>query len=232
MKQLNKVQKISLYGLLFATLLFVLWLLCGMPRFSAQSAYHRIEQRQMLEPGTLLGRWESNQIYHPSPGPNSGAWRTHLMAGVTDSHLRMTLLEQRGIRWNSPNKLVSFPLEAYTFGVLPWDGPQSLGEANWAGACGFLYTKEPYARGEATLTVGETIFRGKFVPDAGELSFFSFPGLYDTRETMSQMELLAIRLQGTPVFSDISAPNISLELVLFDAHGGEITRMVKHYPAG
>ncbi len=232
MKQLNKAQRLGLYGLLFAALLFVLWLLCGMPRLSAQSAFRRVEQRQLLEHGTLLGRWESNQIYHPSPGPNSGAWRTHLMAGVTDSHLRMTLLEQRGIRWNSPNRLVSFPLEPYTFGVLPWDGPKSLGEANREGACGFLYTKQSYARGEATLTVGETIFRGEVVPDAGELSFFSFPGLYDTRETMSQMELLAIRLQGIPVISDRPALHISLELVLFDEHDGEIARMVKHYPAG
>ncbi len=231
MKKLNKAQKLGLYGLLFAMLLFVLWLLCGMPRFSAESAYHRIEQRQMLESGTLLGRWESDQVYHPSPGPNSGSWRTHLMVSRTDSHLRMTQLEQRWIRWNSPNKLVSFPLERCTFGVLPWDGPQSLGDANGEGSCGFLYTDQPYTRGEAILTVGEKIFRGQFVPGEQEISFFTFPGLHDHRESMSAMELLTIRLQGTLVHYGYLSPDISLELVLYDQTGGEIVRMHKQYPA-
>ncbi len=227
---MKKWAKLGLYALLLALLGLLLWLSLGQPRFTAESAFRRVEQREMLAPSTLLGRWESIQVDRSGAGANSGRWRTHLMAGRTDSHLRLTTVEQRGTRWNSPHDLTSYPLETYTFGVLPWDGPQELQSSSWAGECGFLYTKEPYARGEAILKVGEKFFKGQFTPGPADITFFSFPGL--SGDSQSDMDSLArMRLRGITVISRDPPPHISLELVLYDGQGGEIARVVEEYPS-
>ncbi len=229
---MKKWIKLALYVLLLAVLGLLLWLALGQPRLTAEQAFRRVETREMVEPGTLLGQWESIEVAHSGSGvgTNLGRWRTHLMAAVTDDFLRMTIVEQRGTRWNSPNDLTSFPLEDYTFGVLPWDGPAQIQGSSWRGSCGFLYTKLPYARGQAILHVGEKVFKGQFTPDPSGISFYSFEGLYEDGKSSSQMDLLAMRLQGIRVLSKDPFPDVSLELVLYEESGGQIARMTRDYP--
>ncbi len=226
---MSKAKKILCYLLLSGLLLVFTWVLLEMPRFSAESAFRRVEQRQLLEQSEILSIRECNFIQMLGGGVNSGSWKSYLVTGVSDTHLRMTLVENRGWRWLSRHELVGFPLEECTFSILPWDVP--VGADEGFHYSGFLYTKLPYARGEAVLTVGNRQFPAQFTPHESGLTIFSFPGL-DTGDEYEQMVAYAAYdlLQQYGYNEALRTMDVTLELTLFDENGNQLTRVSRLYP--
>ncbi len=221
---MKKFVKLGLYVLLMALLGLMMWLSHGKPRFSAEGAYHRVEQRQLMEQSTVVRVRPLDYDQRFGNSYRIGTWKPHIVAGVSDTHLRMTLVYNRMSRWFSDKEMVSFPLEDYTFGIFPWE------EGDFAHG-GFLYTRLPYARGEGMLTVGSARFSTAFTPHESGLTNFSFAGLSESGEARKQMEYLAYDLLLQYGYDETKkTADVRLELTLFDENDQEITKIRKDYP--
>ncbi len=222
----NKLIKLLLWLVLLLLCLFLLAMQKGFPRYSRQSAIHRAEERQLL----TLSRALTSVDMNPDRN-NEMPWRRQLQIGLTDGQLRAGLLKRSDLAWECDWVMV-YPLKDTTAGILPWElyaSPESVLD------CGFVWDPRLWARGEATLTVGDQTCFTTFQPDDTGFALIPFADLTDDGADPYYQQM--VRLQREEMeyndfyILDDRIMDITLEVVLYDQAGEETARTVTEYPA-
>ncbi len=222
----KKLIKLLLWLALLALCLLLLAMQQEFPRYTRQSAMHRAESRQLLEPSRALTWVDMN------PNRNKEVpWRRQLQVGCIGDQLHMGLLKRSDLAWECDWVMV-YPLEEVSVGMLPWE-PYSSPER--MDTCGFVLCARPWTGGEATLTIGDRTFSGVFQPDSAGFALIPFPDVPDKmadlyRQQVTRLQLEEMEYNNFYILDDRTM-DITLDVVLFDQAGGEMGRYQKHYPA-
>lgn len=201
------------------------WAANGCPRFTAESAFRRVESRQLLPESRFL----KADYYDTGLLIGKGRQELYTGVGVTDSHLRLVKLSKRGGLWHDENTLftggmLSLPLEGeITCGILPW----RLASPAWHGI--FVYTPLEAGAIRASVTIGDQVFAQEAAPQPGGYTQFFLEELLD-HPLEDELTVRGYDLQGVGYDPARKNRNVTLEVVLFDENGQELARAVKHYP--
>ncbi len=222
----NKLLKLLLWLVLLLLCLFLLAMQKGFPRYTRQSAMHRAEERQLLTPSRALTSVDMNP-----DRKKELPWRRQLQIGLVEGQLRAGLLKRSDLAWECDWVMV-YPLEDTTAGILPWElyvSPQTVLD------CGFVWDPRPWARGEATLTVGDQIYSESFRPDDTGFALIPFSLLADDGadpydQQMTRLQHEEMEYNDFYILDDRTM-DITLEVVLYDQAAEETARTVTKYPA-
>ena len=223
---MKKALKLAL-SLLFAALICGgLWASTDCPRLSAQSAFRRVESRQLLPESTFVTAAGYGQI-QVLGGSDSGHYQQYTGVGVTDSRLHVTQLLRNVLWWHSPlyrtdSLMVSYPLTGdLTAGILP----HRL--QGWHGL--FAYTPLESASLQAELTIGRTVFTHEMTTDPSGYTQFSIPALTES-PLEDEICVRGYDLQGVGYGKDRKSQHVTLTVKLLDAAGQVIACTTEEYP--
>ena len=216
-----------LFSLLFAALICGgLWASNGCPRLSAQSAFQRVESRQLLPESTFVTAAGYGQV-QVLGGSAAGHYQQYTGVGVTDSRLHVTQLLRNVLWWHSPlyrtdSLMVSYPLTGdLTAGILP----HRL--QGWHGL--FAYTPLEGASLQAELTIGRMVFTHEMTTDPSGYTQFYIPALTES-PLEDEICVRGYDLQGVGYGKNRKSQHVTLTVKLLDAARQVIACTTEEYP--
>ena len=223
---MKKALKLAL-SLLFAALICGgLWASTGCPRLSAQSAFQRVESRQLLPESTFVTAAGYGQV-QVLGGSAAGHYQQYTGVGVTDSRLHVTQLLRNVLWWHSPlyrtdSLMVSYPLTGdLTAGILP----HRL--QGWHGL--FAYTPLEGASLQAELTIGRMVFTHEMTTDPSGYTQFYIPALTES-PLEDEICVRGYDLQGVGYGKNRKSQHVTLTVKLLDAARQVIACTTEEYP--
>lgn len=225
---MKKAVKLALSLALAAVLCGALWASVGCPRLSAESAFRRIERRQLLPESTFVTAVNYGQFIIMG-GSSGGNYQLYSAAGVTDSHIHAVRLMRKVSWWHSTEtrheeQMVSLPLTGdLTAGILPW----YITNGTWHGF--FAYTPLEGAEIDVRLTIGDSTFVHRLQADPSGYTPFSIPSLKDS-PLEDEINTRGYDLIDVGYAKDRKTHHVTLEVTLYAADGAILAKTVEEYP--
>ena len=221
---MKKPIKLLLYLLLSAAILFLLWARMDCPRLTAESALSRVESANLAPKSTFLRAASLGVL-----SSRGGTYERFLAAGVTDTHLHMAEVREKGLLWYNYDSfyhpLASVPLKNEPLtGFAPdyWPFDYTF----------FLYTSQPMELWVASLTIGDSTYTTDGSCHPSGFTLFRFPQLEDCEDDVgSNLKAWAYDMLGMGYNQDSKVLDMTLEVTLYPHIGGQPVRVVQEYPA-
>ena len=225
---MKKAVKLALCLALAALLCGAMWASVGCPRLSAQSAFRRIESRQLLPESRFLTAQNYGQFII-SGGSRGGNYQQYTGVGLTDSHIHIARLLRKVSWWHSAEKrfedqMISLPLTGdLTAGILPWH----FSGGSWHGF--FAYTPLAGAELGVKVTIGAHSFGHRLKADPSGYTQFTVPAL-DDHPLQDEINTRGYDLIGVGYAKDRKTHPVTLEVTLYAADGTVLAKTVEDYP--